>query len=48
MKTNELDEKCPNCKQENLRVEETCCADRHKGWVLVKRCPKCGYKVRVL
>lgn len=43
-----LDEDCPKCKQEKLELKPACCEDKRKGWEIVKRCPKCGYKERYL
>lgn len=48
MKPTELEEKCPSCKQANLVLAEACCSDRSKGWSVVKKCPKCGHRERVL
>ena len=37
-----LKEKCPSCDI-NLEMKRACCSDRDKGFLIVKKCPDCGY-----
>lgn len=34
---------CPICGHE-LEYKESCCDDKKKGWTLLLKCDKCGYK----
>jgi hypothetical protein len=40
-----LKELCPACGT-RLEMRKACCADRDKGWLVVKRCPKGDYSAR--
>lgn len=42
------EEDCPRCAAAKLEIDEACCSDKAKGVKLVKRCPKCGYKEKLL
>jgi len=38
---------CPKCKARVLEVRNACCGDRRKGYKSIRRCKKCGYRVRM-
>jgi len=38
---------CPNCGRE-LDVKQACCEDKKRGWSVILKCSRCGYKERLV
>ena len=38
---------CPRCGAKVMEIRAACCGERRRGVKAIRRCKKCGYKVRV-